>query len=57
MKSKIKTDVRNKHKTETKLIPDRNYTVNEQIDLFVAILVNVYIKLEHEKDNNFKQGT
>ena len=51
MKSKIKTNVEKQKETKKKANSERNLNEDEQIDLFVKILVNVYFKLEHEKDN------
>lgn len=56
MNIKIKKNVARKKQTKKKSNPERELTEDEQIDLFVKILVNVYMKLEHEKDNNVGKG-
>ena len=49
-------NVASKKQTKKKSNPERKLTEDEQIDLFVKILVNIYLKLEHEKDNNVGKG-
>lgn len=52
LKSKKNVASETNEQTKTNSTVHQEPAVDEQIDLFVAALVTIYFKLEHEKENN-----